>query len=353
MIQNAVWLKSLALLGGAALAGLAAGAVVRAVVLRRLDRIARTTRSRLDDLVVAAVRGPVVLWGAVVGLYVGIDLAQLPPPVERVAQRALIVLVVLSVTWAVAGLTGAWVQNLAAAGGGPLPSATLITNLARLAVLAVGVLVILQTLGISITPIITALGVGGLAVALALQDTLANLFAGVHILATRQIRPGDFVRLESGEEGYVQDVTWRNTTIRRLPNDLVVVPNAKLAGAVITNYHLPDQEEGVRIGVGVSYASDLAVVEQVTLEVAREVQRDVDIAVSDFEPFMRYTGFGDSSINFNVILRAREVVGQHVLRHEFIKRLHARYGREGIEIPFPQRTIHWSTGSPPNEAGGA
>jgi small-conductance mechanosensitive channel len=189
---------------------------------------------------------------------------------------------------------------------------------------------------------------------LALQDTLANFFAGIHILTSRQVRPGDFVKLSTGEEGYVADVTWRYTTIRQLPNNLTIVPNAKLASAILTNYYLPDQELAVLVPVGVSYGSDLARVEAVTIEVAREVMREVRGGVPQFEPFIRYGAFGDSSIDFTVILRGREVVDQYLIRHEFIKRLHRRYQADGIEIPFPIRTVYLRSadGADPAPAGG-
>jgi small-conductance mechanosensitive channel len=135
-------------------------------------------------------------------------------------------------------------------------------------------------------------------------------------------------------------VSWRYTTIRELPNNLTVVPNAKLASSILTNYYLPDLELAVLVPVGVSYASDLARVEAVTVEVGREVMREVAGGVPEFEPFIRYNEFGASSVNFTVILRGREVVDQHLIRHEFIKRLHRRYQAEGIEIPFPIRTLH-------------
>jgi small-conductance mechanosensitive channel len=211
----------------------------------------------------------------------------------------------------------------------------------------VGILVILQTLGISITPIITALGVGGLAVALALQDTLANLFAGIHILVSRQMRPGDYVKLASGEEGYVVDVTWRQTTIRQLPNNIIIVPNAQIASTITTNYHLPEEELSVLVQVGVDYDSDLDHVERVTIDVAREVLRDVEGGVVSFEPFIRYHTFNDSSIDFSVILRAKEFVNQYLLKHEFVKRLHKRYQDEGIVIPFPIRTLDYKQGTRP------
>lgn len=342
-----------------AAAGLGAGLAVRRLLVGRLARAAGATRTGRDDVLLTVLRGPVVLLGAILGLALAVSVVELPSAAARLAQRSLVVLVIALSTWTLARLAAVLMQRATARARGAVPGATLVTNLARGSVLAIGLLIILQTLGISITPIITALGVGGLAVALALQDTLANLFAGIHILATRQIRPGDFVRLESGEEGYVQDITWRNTTIRQLSNIVTIVPNAKVAGAVITNYYLPDPEMAVLVQVGVAYDSDLEQVERVTIDVGREVLREVPGGVPAFEPFIRYHTLGDSSIGFTVILRGREVVDQHLLRHEFIKRLHARYRAEGIEIPFPQRTLHvraegirapdpngWTGGSP-------
>ncbi|MGD2152102.1 MAG: mechanosensitive ion channel family protein [Gemmatimonadales bacterium] len=322
-----------------ALLGLVVGLIVRRTVVARLGKVAEGTRSVTDDIVLSAVRGPVVLWFLIGGLYAAIQITTLPQRVAVLIQQLLLILVIFSITWAIARVVAALVENGARRAPETLPGATLVTNLARVTVLAIGILVILQTLGISIAPIITALGIGGLAVALALQDTLANLFAGVHILASRQLRPGDYVKLDSGEEGYVVDVTWRQTTIRQLPNNIIIVPNKQIASSITTNYHLPDQQLSFLVPVGVHYGSDLGHVERVTIEVARETLQTVEGGVPDWEPFIRYSAFGDSSINFNVILRGQEYVCQYLLRHEFIKRLHRRFDQEGIVIPFPIRTV--------------
>ncbi|CAD7782745.1 MAG: Small-conductance mechanosensitive channel [Candidatus Methanoperedenaceae archaeon GB50] len=178
-----------------------------------------------------------------------------------------------------------------------------------------------------------------MAVALALQDTLANLFAGLHIVATKKVRPGDYIKIETGEEGYVTDITWRDTTIRQLPNNIVIIPNSKLASAIVTNYYFPERELAVLVQVGVSYDSDLEKVEKVTIEVAKEVMQEVSGGVPEFNPFIRYHTFDDFSINFTVILRAKEFVDQYLVKHEFVKRLKKRYDQEGIEIPFPIRTV--------------
>lgn len=323
------------------LGGLALGLVIRRLLIPRLSRAAAGTASRTDGVLVAALRGQVVLWSTMLGMYLAAEVAPLPGAIGQLLRRLLVVLLIVSVTWSLGRAVAAAVTTRAAAA--MVPSVNLVSNLARILVLALGGLVILQTLGISITPLVTALGVGGLAVGLALQDTLANLFAGIHILVSRQVRPGDFIRLDSGDEGYVQDVTWRYTTIRQLSNNVTVVPNAKLASAVITNFYLPNQELAVLVPVGVSYDSDLGRVEAVTIAVAKEVMAEVKGGIPEFEPFIRYNAFGDSSISFTVILRGREVVDQHLIRHEFVKRLHRQYRAEGIEIPFPIRTVHLRT----------
>ena len=336
------------IVGGAwAVGGLLAGLVVRRVFLPRLARAAGRTRSALDDLAVATLRGPVVLWGLLVGVAAGVTVIALPAAWERVIHDAILAATILSVSWVASRLAVGFVQHHANQALGPLPSVDLLTNVVRITILLLGGFIVLETLGISITPLLTALGVGGLAVGLALQDTLANLFAGVHILLSRQIRPGDFVRLSSGEEGFVQDITWRYTTIRQLSNNMTIVPNSKLASSVTANFTLPDAEQAVLVEVGVAYDSDLEVVERVTTEVGRDVMRTVEGGVPGFEPFIRYHTFGDSSIQFTTILRGKDYVAQYLLKHEFVKRLHARYDREGIQIPFPIRTVYLRQPAPP------
>lgn len=231
-----------------------------------------------------------------------------------------------------------------------MPSSSLITNIIRIVVAILVGLVILQSIGVAITPLIGALGVGGLAVALALQETLANLFAGVVIILSKQLRPGDFVMLSSGEQGYVTDISWRNTTIRSLPNNMIIVPNYLLSSNIVTNHYQPERQMSVLIPVGVSYDSDLERVERITNEVSNEVMKEIEGGIPESEPMIRFNNFGDFSIDFTVILQSREVVDQYLIKHEFIKRLHKRYREEGIDIPFPIRTIH--APESPNGDGG-
>lgn len=221
-----------------------------------------------------------------------------------------------------------------------LPSSSIFVNVARGIAWVIGGLIILAALDISIAPLITALGVGGLAIGLALQPTLENLFAGVQVLMSGQVEPGDFIRLETGEEGWVQDVTWRNTTIKMMSNDLIIVPNATIGKSRITNFTSMDEHHSVIVPVGVAYGSDLEQVERVTYEVACEAQRELLGAVRDWEPAVRFYDFGDSAMQLRVILRVEHYSERFPVQHEFIKLLYRRYNEEGISIPFPQRTVH-------------
>ncbi|MER6070226.1 mechanosensitive ion channel family protein [Streptomyces sp. NPDC001817] len=343
-MNRALTLDDLVLAGIAVAAGLLLAFMSR-TLLRWLAKHAKRTRWSGDDVIVDALRS-VVPWAAIAG---GAAAAAAVLPLTRTVQHHtdqilevwLIFVVTLSAARVIAGLVRTVTQSRSGVAG----SATIFVNITRILVLAIGFLVVLQTLGISIAPLLTALGVGGLAVALALQDTLANLFAGIHILASKTVQPGDYIRLGSDEEGYVVDINWRQTTVRQLSNNLVVIPNGQLAKANMTNYTHPEQRLTVLVQAGVGYDSDLEHVERVTAEVVAETMREVEGAVPEHEPAIRFHTFGDSRIGFTVVLGVGEFSDQYRIKHEFIKRLHRRYRAEGISIPAPARTVSLQQGA--------
>jgi len=322
------------------LGGLALGFVLERILLAAMNRLWSRKGWEGWQTVRKSLRGMVTLWFVVGGAYASTRLAALDPMVRTVYHKAFLSLIVFTMSLVIARILAGLLDLYIRRAEGAFPSTTILGNIVRITVMLTGILVILRILDVPITPILTALGVGGFAMALAFQDTLSNLFSGLHILASKQVRPGDYVRLETGNEGYVVDVTWRNTTIRTLPNNVVVIPNSKLATTVLTNYHRPAKEFSVLVDVGVGYNSDLQRVEEVTLEVAREVLRDVHGGVADFEPMLFYKEFSDFRIVFTVVLRAEEYVDQYMLKHEFIKRLHERYRLEGIDIPSLVTTMY-------------
>ncbi|MFI5671497.1 mechanosensitive ion channel family protein [Streptomyces sp. NPDC051704] len=324
--------------GIAVAAGALAGLVLRAL-MRWLGRHAERTRWSGDDLIVDALR-TLVPWAAVIaGAAVAASTLPLTARVLGFVNQSLSAVLIVIATFGTARVVAGLVQSVAGSRTGVAGSASIFVNITRVVVLVMGVLVALETMGVSIAPLVTALGVGGLAVALALQDTLANLFAGVHILASKTVQPGDYIRLSSGEEGYVVDINWRNTVVRNLSNNLVIIPNNRLARTNMTNFTQPEQQLSILVQVGVGYESDLEHVERVTLDVVDSVMADINGAVPDHEGAVRFHTFADSRINFTVILGVGEFSDQYRIKHEFIKRLHERFRTEGISIPAPTRTV--------------
>jgi small-conductance mechanosensitive channel len=309
------------------------------LVLRHASRAAARSTTQWDNALLAAVRTPVTLFIFAFAGWIGERYMRLPQgwdqALDQIIRIILILALILFVDRFLREVVELYRDNLQTFH----LTRGFARMIARLIVLMLGALVLLDTLHISITPLLASLGVGGLAVGLALQGTLSNLFAGVQVIGTQPIRVGDFIKLETGEQGYVIEIGWRATRIRMLANNTVIIPNAKLADSVITNFYLPEKELAVLVEVGVSYDSDLQHVERVTIEVAREIQKTVQGAVAEFEPFIRYHTFDSSSINFSVIMRAQEFTDTYLMKHEFIKRLHARYNQDGIVIPWPIRTL--------------
>jgi small-conductance mechanosensitive channel len=187
------------------------GLIVEKVIFTRLKKIAEASKWELDEKIVAALRGKGVLWFLLAGFHATLLNIQISPALVILIQKILLTIFLLSVTIVAAQIAVGFVRVYAKRSEGIFPSTSIFTNLTYILVFITGILIILQSLGISITPILTALGVGGLAVALALQDTLSNLFSGLHILASQQIKPGDYIKLSTGEEGHVLDITWRST----------------------------------------------------------------------------------------------------------------------------------------------
>lgn len=312
------------------------GIIFDKFILNRLKNLAVKSRLPGNEILFESLRGIPKIWFCVAGFYGAVFSLQLnkviTDSVAGILQNVLTVIFLYSVTIVLARITADFVTLFGQKTPGV--SASLLSNLAKIIVFILGTLIVLQTLGISITPILAALGIGGFAVALAFQDTLSNLFSGLYLIISGQVRTGDYIKLQTGEEGYVRDITWRNTVIKELPNNLIVVPNTKLATAIFTNYHLPAKEINLPIQVGVSYDSDLEYVEKVTVEVAKEVMQEIASDIVDFEPFITYQAFGEYSIQFKVFIRVKEFQDQRLARHKFIKKLHRRYQQEGIIIPL-------------------
>jgi small-conductance mechanosensitive channel len=321
------------------------GAVLLGWIFKRfihgyLQKFAKRTAFKTDDLLLEAVERQIIIWLGLTAIYYITKTTEYLIPYSVNIIKIIVLTFILTITVAISkflvGLIDVWSSKQERA----LPSTKIFVNLIKAVVITIGVLVALDYIGVSITPMLTALGVGGLAISLALKDTLSDVFAGLHILLSKKVEPGDFIELESGQKGDIINVTWRNSTILERSNNVFIVPNSVLSNAIIKNYDTVDKTFAAKMVLGVGYESDLNHVEKVTLEVANNVVKDMKEHVKDFTPFIRFYEFGDSSINIKVFFKVYKYGGQWPIIHEFIKQLLVRYNEEGINIPFPIRTLY-------------
>ncbi len=317
---------------------------------RFIGAYAAQTKTTIDDEILKAIRKPLYFGIIIVGSNFALSSINVLKSFSGlITQMATLILILLGVS-----VTVKMVNILIRLSASEIAQRThtkiddkflpIFSKMSKLVIYSIALMLILSEFGIQITPLLAGLGIGGLAVALALQPTLSNFFSGTYILTDGSIKIGDYIELqEMGTKGYVDDIGWRSTKIRTLPNNIVIVPNAKLADSVVTNYYAPTTDMALVVPVGVSYESDLEKVEKITVEVAKKVLKDTPGGVKDFEPFIRYSEFGDSNINFSVILRVQTFVDQYLVKHEFIKQLKKHFDKEGIEISYPARSVYFKT----------
>jgi len=315
------------------------GYLARRIITHMLRDWAEKTKTRIDDVILSTIHSSIILWSVIGGAYAASKIVDVPPALAYVIDRGLLALLILAVSWSIANLGAGVIRYYGGRVGAAVQATSLGQLLVRGLILGIGIVIILAELGIEITPLIASLGIGGLAIALALQDTLANFFSGFYISAEKSIRLGDFIMIEGVGEGVVVDIGWRATKIHTLQNTVIVIPNRKLAEAVVTNYDLPEPELSISTTIGVSYDEDPEKVEHILLDEATRAVKDLPGANPSFTPLIRFTP-SEYSLNFTVIWRALSVRERGLLIHEMNKRLVKRLKSEGIEIPFPVRTVY-------------
>jgi len=306
-----------------------------------IRRWANRTQTRFDKILVDALHGPLLIFLLLLGGRILLSAVELTPKIARFANVGVSLATAFVLIFAAIKIYHGILKEYGERFEPIRPSLGILNLLGKALIILIGLLVTLDSLNISITPLLTTLGIGGLAVALAFKDTLANFFAGLYVLADRPIRVGDFVKIEGGPEGYVESIGWRSTRIRTLANNITILPNSKVSESMITNYFLPDRRTSLLLPIGVSYQSDPRKVEAILLEEALRASREVEGLLPDPAPFVRLNpGFGESSLDFTLICQVREFVDQYAVQHELRHRIFARFQKEGIEIPYPQRTVH-------------
>jgi small-conductance mechanosensitive channel len=320
---------------------LALGLAAYRFMLQGVTKLTERDQSGLEGRFVKALQTPLRMWVLLVALLAALrDLhtLALPALVQMLILYSLLGLIVVSFTMAANRITVILVERYFAKTGQPMT--TLTATLIRMLWAIPGVLIAMNLFGISLAPILTALGVGGLAVALGLRDTLANLFAGFYVILAGQFDQGDFVRLSTGDEGYVSDIRWRMTSLKTLSNHLILIPNSKLAEAIVTNFSKPDRNLMLTVPVRLAATADFDKATKVLLEIgAAACEANPDLVASQAPVVSMTNLLPDSNVELSLIVTVREYRAQFKVLDQIRRGIVARFPKEGLTLSAPPTRV--------------
>jgi small-conductance mechanosensitive channel len=336
------------------IASLVLGVGLRWLTGKWLVRLAARNENKYDDMLVDALRRSILYIVLLTGL--NIALRELPRAkvIMPYARPLLTASFILLLSYILTKVLKMFVRIRAEHDQSRVAAVSLTRRSIEIVVYLLASVMVLRTFGVDIAPIITALGVGGLAVALALQDTLSNFFAGIYITLADQIRLGDYIRISDGNfEGYVRDIGWRNTTIEMQEMNSILIPNNKLSQAIVTNFHLPDEIQYLLLTFGVHHNTDPQHIEDVLTRMvlecghaSREEAKALEQADGKIrgllyvpEPLVRFREFGEYTLNFRFFIAISHFDLQFEARHNVMKQLYYQFKRAGIVVPMPIRAL--------------
>jgi small-conductance mechanosensitive channel len=306
------------------------------LLIRRLSIKWLYGRLRGEDtfgyIALETLRVPSLLWCVAAAVKFGLDMSIIPDTYTGRASTAIAAFIIISFTMVISSSAVRALTTHGRRRGIALALSGLARTLIRIFIFTCGLLAILRLYQVNITPLLTALGVGGLAVALALQDTLANFFAGIHILIEEPIALGSYIRLSTGEEGVVTDIGWRTTRVRNANSSVVVIPNTKITSGILVNYNLPDARIGADVAVMVGYDADLDQVRRIALEEARACEGVLHTP----EPSVFFNpGLLPTHLQFTVAFSVAEFGKRATVQSEVRLRIYRRFRDEGVPLPLP------------------
>lgn len=318
--------------------GFITGIIVSRFTRSRLSRIAATNGWEYASVIIKKLNSVIIISFVLISLTIAETVLSFNQKLVKVLDTTSLIIIILIVTAFVSQVLVGLLNTYYEKKNSDHKITSIFANITRLVIFITGTLIVLNSLGVSIAPILTALGVGGLAVSLALQDTLSNLFAGINILSTGKIKVGDRIKFES-EEGLIEDISWRHTSIKLLNENVLIVPNAKIAASVVMNYSLPDTEFLVTVNASVVFGSDLEKVESAAKQAAIDVMNEFESGIENYIPKIQFREFGESGVVFSTVLRCSDISNVSLLKHHMIKLLHKKFADENIKMPFPTRTV--------------
>ena len=322
------------------------GSYVITFLMTMLEKVTSKTKSDLDDKIIKATKLPIRYLAILLGFFFGFrgfDLVWEIKGKEFGITDILFVFIALLIAFAASRIMKVvfdWYAETEKGSGVNQTMFIFSRKVVSAIVYLIAAMVVLGQFDVQIGPLLAGLGVMGLAIAFGLQETMANLFAALFLVLDKSINVGDWIKLESGTKAYIEDISWRSVRIRTIGGNTVIVPNNKFVGQNISSYDYPSKSFYTSIRLGVSYDTDLEKAEYVASQSAEKVIKDEGIDQQDNNPIVRFKEFGDSSIDFIVIVKVDNVQAEGRVQHALIKQIKKDFEQAGIEIPFPQRVVY-------------
>lgn len=303
---------------------------IRHALFRGLDKY-ESKRASHSTILRTALRLPTMLWCIAGSISITLEYASIPGSGAKWASSAIVVVLVVSMCAVTSSLLVRLVSNAALDRGLSFGLSGVARALVHVFTLLIGATFVLRYFNLNITPLLTALGVGGLALALALRDTLANFFAGIHIILEAPISMGDFIRLSSGEEGTVTDIGWRTTRVLTGNNNIIVIPNEKITSSILTNYNLPSQKVVFDLTILLAHDANVSRASEIAIEEALNEEK----VIKSFQPLIVFDpGVTPTHLQFKLVMQGAQRLDQGLIQSNIRLRLLERYRKEGIDLPI-------------------
>ncbi len=305
-------------------------------------RLAKKTKTEIDDQIVLRTNKPISL----ILLLIGIRLAIIPHALSQqsidITEHAISSMVIAIITYIAISvidvLVTSWGRKFAARTESKFDDE--IVKLSRrfsiIVISLIGLIFILNTWGIQVTPLLASLGIAGIAVAFALQSTLGNIFGGISLIADRSITVDDFIRLDDGTEGFVTDIGLRSTKVKSIDGDLIILPNGKLADSKIYNYHQPLPTTRISIDFGAEYGSDADKIKKVVIDELKLIPN----VLKEPAPNVIFDSMGDFAMKFKAFFWVSSIEKKGETKDAAVTSIYNALNKNNIGIPFPTRTVY-------------
>ena len=315
--------------------------VLTFIIEKVVKAFTRRTKTKLDDLLIDRL-GSIIVW---LFFFIGIRAFILPlldiPVLNKLNDSIIIILITIGVIGVFDVLIEHWGKKWATKTKATIDDALLplFHNFSRIGFAVIGFILILHVWKINITPFLASLGVAGIVLAFALQNTLGNVFGGISLILDKNFKVGDLIKLSSGESGTIIDVGIRSTKLQTFDNELLIIPNGKLADSIIRNFAQPDLYARIKISCGVEYNSDIDKVRKLILDTLNKMP--VVIKKDNNHPIqVLFNEMGDFALKFDAIFWVKDYNQRIAAKSEATENLYKALTKSKVGIPFPTQTVY-------------